>query len=206
MVKIVAILLFISMLFFIAVMYVIDAKGDDVNRIEKTTRINTEKPEHIYPVKEHKENRPVKPSKKGGKVTVTPRRQICTTNFYYTAEELWLMAHLISGEAGCDWCSDLHQLYVGSVVLNRVNSDIYPNSIREVIYQPGQYTCTTDGNFYVEPTERCFENARWILINGSILPENVIFQSQGIQGDGVYVKEQNQYFCYLGEEPRGDEE
>ena len=31
---------------------------------------------------------------------------------------------------------------VGSVVLNRVESEYYPDTIREVIYQPGQYAPT----------------------------------------------------------------
>lgn len=111
-------------------------------------------------------------------------------------DNLYLLAHLIGGESGSDWCSDAMQLYVGSVVLNRVNSEYFPNNIHDVIFQDGQYACTWDGNFYREVSDRCFEHAQYLLENGSVLPENVVFQAEFTQGSGVYIIEQNQYFCY----------
>lgn len=98
------------------------------------------------------------------------------------------------GEAGGG--SDEMQLYVGSVVLNRVASSNYPNSIRSVIYQSGQYACTWDGNFDKTPTQSVIANAQRLLENGSVLPSNVVFQSQFPQGSGVYAIVQGEYFCY----------
>lgn len=111
--------------------------------------------------------------------------------------ELYLMAHLINGEAGCNWCSDDMMYYVGSVVLNRVDSKYFPDNIEDVIFAPKQYACTWDGNFDKEPCERAWRIAEDLLLNGSVLPENVVFQAQFTQGDGVYCKEQNMYFCYI---------
>ena len=113
-----------------------------------------------------------------------------------TSSDLYLLAHLIEGEAGAYWCSDTLQLYVGSVVLNRVASEYFPNSIEGVIWDDGQYSCIWDGNFYREPSQRCWDHAQYLLDNGSMLPSNVIFQSQFPQGDGTYVIEGNMYFCY----------
>lgn len=113
-----------------------------------------------------------------------------------TSSDLYLLAHLIEGEAGAYWCSDTLQLYVGSVVLNRVASGYFPNSIEGVIWDDGQYSCIWDGNFYREPSQRCWDHAQYLLDNGSMLPSNVIFQSQFPQGDGTYVIEGNMYFCY----------
>lgn len=112
-------------------------------------------------------------------------------------KELYLLAHLINAEAGSDWCSDDLMRYVGSVALNRVaHEDAYfPDTLEEVIYQPGQYACTWDGNFYKEPVERAWIIAKELLDNGSVLPENVVFQSQFPQGSGVYIQEQNMYLC-----------
>lgn len=112
----------------------------------------------------------------------------------YTEEELYIMAHLLAGE--CHGYPDEEQLYVGSVALNRVKSDKYPNTLEEVIFQKGQYACTWDGNYYREPTERNWKNAKYLLKNRSILPENVVFQSGGKQGKGVYVKTKWHYYCY----------
>lgn len=114
----------------------------------------------------------------------------------YSEEELELLAHLIGGEAGADWCSDKMKYYVGSVALNRVASDYFPSTLEAVIFEEGQYACTWTGTFDREPTESCYEIAKDLLINGSMLPENVIFQAEFEQGDGVYCQEQNMIFCY----------
>lgn len=114
----------------------------------------------------------------------------------YMDEELELLAHLIFAEAGSDWCSDKMQQYTGSVVLNRIASKYYPNNMHDVIYQKGQYSVVKSGSINKTPNERAYECAKYLLINGSVLPANVIFQSQHIQGDGIYEKVQNMYFCY----------
>lgn len=111
-------------------------------------------------------------------------------------KELEMLAHLIGGEAGADWCKDEMLYYVGSVVLNRMNSKDFPNTMEGVIFQKGQYACTWDGNYNRTPSERCYRIAEQLLTYGSVLPENVVFQAEFKQGSGVYEKVQNMYFCY----------
>ena len=98
----------------------------------------------------------------------------------YSQEDLDILAHVICGEA--QGYPDEEQWYVGAVVLNRVNCSRYPNSIKEVVFQKGQYACTRDGNYYRQPTEANYRNAKWLLENGSLLPGNIIYQSKGTQG------------------------
>lgn len=112
----------------------------------------------------------------------------------YSEKDLEILAHVLAGE--CQPYSDQEQRLVGSVVLNRVEHDKYPDTIEEVVFQKGQYSCTKDGNYYREPTERNWANAKWLLENGSILPEYVIFQSGGKQGKNVYLKTEHHYYCY----------
>ena len=113
----------------------------------------------------------------------------------YTDEELSLLAHLLNGEAGADWCSDEMVYLVGCVALNRVNSPEFPDTLEGVIHQKGQYACVKDGNFQKQPTERCYEIARELLTHGHDIPADVVFQAQFKQGSGVYKKVQNMYFC-----------
>lgn len=115
----------------------------------------------------------------------------------YTDEDLELLAHLLNGESGADWCSDEMVYGVGSVALNRVNSSEFPDTLEEVIYQPGQYACVNDGNFEKEPSERCYQIAEELLLNGSVFPEDVVFQAEFRQGSEVYSKVQNMYFCRM---------
>ena len=109
--------------------------------------------------------------------------------------DLYLLSHLINAEAGSDWCSDDLMRYVGSVALNRVQHEAFPDSLEEVIYQQGQYACIWDGNFDKEPCERAVRIAKELLDNGSVLPVDVVFQAEFIQGSGCYIQEQNTYLC-----------
>ena len=121
----------------------------------------------------------------------------------YTQADLDLLSRLIYAEAGCAWIPDWVQRMVGSVVLNRVESQYYPDTIREVIYQPGQYAPTWAGSLQKTPDARTIENARYLLEHGSICPENVVGQNSIITGSGVYTSYYDQvldttiYFCYL---------
>ena len=118
-------------------------------------------------------------------------------------DDVDLLARLLTCEMGCSWIADEQQLYVGSVVLNRVASDLFPDTLQEVIYQPGQYAPAISGWIEtVQPDERTIGNARWLLENGSVLPENVLYQSTVVQGevyDSYYdaVLGTTTYYCFL---------
>ena len=112
----------------------------------------------------------------------------------YSERELYLMAHLLAGEA--QFCSDAEQRYVGSVALNRTEHPAFPDTLESVIFQKGQYACVRDGNFYREPTQSNWDNARYLLENGSVLPAHVVWQSGSRQGEGVYLKTKYHYYCY----------
>lgn len=118
----------------------------------------------------------------------------------YTKDELYLLSHLIQGEAGSDFITDEHQQLVGQVVVNRVKSDKYPDTLKEVIYQKGQYQCTTNGQFDKNPSKRAIKNAKLVLEGKVDCPENVIYQAEFKQGSGVYKKIETiistTFFCY----------
>ena len=93
----------------------------------------------------------------------------------YTNEELETFAHLLDAEGGSQGDKCLY--YIGSVVLNRVNSVHFPDTLLEVIYQKGQYYPTWHG--FMErkvENERCYDIAKDLLENGSVLPANVLGQ------------------------------
>ncbi len=84
-----------------------------------------------------------------------------------TTDEILLMAAVIQCEAGGE--SFEGQVAVGAVILNRVRSSRYPNTIAEVVYAPGQFTPV--GNGKVDrvlangPKETCIKAAQE-AING----------------------------------------
>lgn len=77
-----------------------------------------------------------------------------------------LLARLINGEARGEPYQG--QVAVGAVILNRVKSTNFPNTIPGVIYQKGQFSCVTDGQFDVEiePNSSVYKAAQEAM-NGS---------------------------------------
>lgn len=61
----------------------------------------------------------------------------------YTNAELRLMASIINCEAGGE--SFQGKMAVGIVVMNRVSSKAFPNTVRKVIYQRGQFSPVRNG-------------------------------------------------------------
>lgn len=114
----------------------------------------------------------------------------------YTLDELNLLAKIIWAEAGSDWLTDEHQRAVASVVINRVNDNRFPDTIKDVIYQEGQYGCVYNGMINQNPNQRAYDNAKYVLENGSVIPEDIVWQSTKPQGEGVWRVIQGHYFCY----------
>ena len=120
----------------------------------------------------------------------------------YTDEDLYVLSHIISAEAGN--CQEEMMLYVGSVVLNRVADDRFPDTIYDVVFQtdPLQYGPTKDGSYYEEPTPEAVEAAEKLLEDGSVLPADVIYQSNEILGEYYTHLDpppgigKRMYFCY----------
>lgn len=112
-------------------------------------------------------------------------------------DDIVLLAKVINGEAGAEWCSDEMRYGVGSVVANRVDSDVFPDTYEEVIYQEGQYGCLDTKYFKEFPSEHCIAIAADIIIKGNKYPPDVVYQSNQPLGSGTYKHIQNMYFSYI---------
>ncbi|MBO4573340.1 MAG: spore cortex-lytic enzyme [Clostridia bacterium] len=76
----------------------------------------------------------------------------------YTSSDVELLARLIYGEARGE--SYTGQVAVGAVVLNRVKSASFPNTVSAVIYQPYAFTAVSDGQINLTPNSSCREAAK----------------------------------------------
>ena len=76
----------------------------------------------------------------------------------YQESELSLLARLVSGEARGE--PYIGQVAVAAVVLNRVRSDEFPDTISGVIFQPGAFDAVWDGQFDMTPTDSAVRAAR----------------------------------------------
>lgn len=123
----------------------------------------------------------------------------------YSDDDLRTLALIIYQEAGADYCSDDTRLMVGTVVLNRVASDAYPDTIQEVATQRKQY-----GRLYwtglvwperaqdqaeLHAVERAYSCAEQLLQGFRALPSDVIYQAEFPQGTEVMAHQDGLYFC-----------
>lgn len=76
----------------------------------------------------------------------------------YSSSDVKLLARLIYAEARGE--SYTGQVAVGAVVLNRVKSSSFPNTISGVIYQPYAFTCVNDGQINLAPNNTAYNAAR----------------------------------------------
>lgn len=75
-----------------------------------------------------------------------------------SSSDVWLLAKLIAAEARGE--SYTGQVAVGAVILNRVRHPSFPNSVAGVIYQPGAFTCMTDGQFNKTVADSAYKAAK----------------------------------------------
>ena len=94
-----------------------------------------------------------------------------SSNSPYSSSDLYLLAKCIYAEARGE--PYIGQVAIGAVVLNRVESSSFPNTIAGVIYQPYAFTAVSDGQINLEPNDTAYKAARdalngWDPTNGCI--------------------------------------
>ena len=94
-----------------------------------------------------------------------------SSNSSYSSQDVYLLAKCIHAEARGE--PYMGQVAVGAVVLNRVKSSSFPNTISGVIYQPYAFTAVIDGQMNLEPNDTAYNAARdamngWDPTNGCI--------------------------------------
>lgn len=106
------------------------------------------------------------------------RNQLRTQTSYasslrYCPNELDILARLVSAEAKGE--SLRGQMAVANVVLNRVADSRFPSTIKDVIYQQGQFCVVRSKAIYMEPTAQSIEAAKRVLLGERVLPSYVVF-------------------------------
>ena len=89
----------------------------------------------------------------------------------YSSGDSYLLAKCIYAEARGEPYTG--QVAVGAVILNRVRSSKFPNSISGVIYQPYAFTCVADGQINLTPDANAQKAAQdalngWDPTNGCL--------------------------------------
>lgn len=121
----------------------------------------------------------------------------------YSAADLRLMSAVIFCEAGGD-CYGCYagKKAVGIVVMNRVKSNKFPNTIHDVIFQSGQFSCT--GSFFnsalakydsgqlgdkcISAAKEVLEGSRTVDYGGTIDMSSYLFFSRYVSGARLQIE------------------
>ena len=122
-----------------------------------------------------------------------------TSSSIYNAEEINLLAKIISAEARGE--SYEGQVAVGAVVLNRVAHQSFPDTISGVVYQNGAFSCVYDSNWY-QPVAESAKRAAQDAINGWDPSGGAIYYYNPAKTSNAWMRSRpvikvigNHYFC-----------
>lgn len=73
----------------------------------------------------------------------------------YSNNDIQLMANAVYGESRGEPYEG--QVAVAAVILNRVNSPLFPDTVSGVIFEPRAFTAVADGQIWLEPNEQARE-------------------------------------------------
>jgi spore germination cell wall hydrolase CwlJ-like protein len=111
--------------------------------VTTTIATTTEAPTYTEPVTEAPTDAPVVEEivpPADSTETVTPEVPEESVSLPITDEEYIILCNAVAHEAGCNWISTYDKALVVEVIMNRVESPLYPNTILGVLTQPYQFT------------------------------------------------------------------
>lgn len=113
--------------------------------------------------------------------TSTPTSEPTPTSMIFSrdwdADDAYLLAKIAMAEAE-DQDTEGKALVI-CVVLNRAWSKIFPNSIKEVLYQPNQFSPISNGRFdRVEPNEDCWKALEMVELGWDESQGALYFESE----------------------------
>lgn len=117
---------------------------------------------------------------------------------YYNADDVYWLSRIISAEAGVE--PFYGKVAVGTVVLNRVKSSQYPNTIYGVIFDRKfgvQFTPAANGTVYNEPDTDSIIAAK-LCLDGASISEKVLFFVNDAIAESSWVRDNRSYVTTIG--------
>ena len=103
---------------------------------------------------------------------------------YYAQFDLYWLSHIVYAESNTQPLEGM--IGVGNVVLNRVESTRFPNTIRDVVFQQGQFNPVDMGTIYLEPSEQAVLAAKLALEGVDIVGNSLYFVNPAIGATGWF--------------------
>lgn len=135
----------------------------------------------------------------GGAVSVSGSvKPLLPAASYYREDEVYWLSKIISAESSGE--SLLGQIAVGDVILNRVKSSLYPNTIYSVIFDRKygvQFSPVANGSIYKSPTYTATLAAK-ICLEGTSLSDNAMYFINPTVAPNSWVSKNRPYAYTIG--------
>jgi N-acetylmuramoyl-L-alanine amidase len=93
---------------------------------------------------------------------------------FYDENDLYILSHIIEAEAGAE--PFIGKVAVGNVVMNRVHSSRFADTIEDVVFAPGQFDPVASGGYYsVSPSNDSVRAACYALEGYNYVGDSVYF-------------------------------
>lgn len=116
----------------------------------------------------------------------------------YTTEDLYWLSRIISAESQGE--SLTGQIAVGDVVLNRVTSSAFPNTIHGVIFDSTdgvQFEPVSNGTVYDTPTALSVLAAKSVLAGERVIGNCLYFYAPALS-QGIWIRNNRTYYTTIG--------
>ena len=111
----------------------------------------------------------------------------------YPEEDLYWLSRAIYSESGNQPMAG--RIAVGTVILNRVASQQFPNTIKEVIFAPGQFSPVANGTIYRTPDAESVIAAKLCLDGAREAGESLYFNVTSMYS---WADQSRDYVCTIG--------
>jgi len=128
----------------------------------------------------------------------TPVKVLTGQQRAYTEDDLYWLSRIISAESKGE--SLKGQIAVGNVILNRVDSAEFPNTIKGVIFDRKngvQFEPVSSKTIYNEPTEQSVLAARLALAGADTAAGSLYFFNPALS-EGRWVRQNRTYYTTIG--------
>ncbi len=102
---------------------------------------------------------------------------------YYNEDDIYWMSRIITWESGNQPVAG--QIGVGNVILNRIASSRFADTLKEVIFQPGQFAPAANGVVYGEPYDISVICAKLVYEGYNTVGDALFFQVGRYWGSGM---------------------
>ncbi len=114
---------------------------------------------------------------------------------YYDETTLYWLSRVISAESQGEPL--IGQIAVGNVALNRLNSDVFPDDLYQVIFQPDQFEPVENGTIYNDPYHLSVTAAKLCLEGARVVGDCMYFFAPALS-PGTWIVNNRTYYTTIG--------